>query len=83
MSATGTLELAKVFKENIFSCYEAPSLIHYDRDPRFMSEVFQNFVEMMARYNLRYRPQANGQEERRVKTMNHTVRVYEEYPLLA
>ncbi|POM67595.1 LOW QUALITY PROTEIN: Hypothetical protein PHPALM_16374, partial [Phytophthora palmivora] len=51
-----------------------------------MSEVFQKFSEMMqsrSRATLSYRPQANGQQERSVKTMIQTVRVYVEDPLQA
>ena len=44
-----------------------------------MSEVFQTFAEIMgskSRANLTYIPQANGQQERSVKTMIQTVRLY-------
>ena len=47
MSDTSALEVAKAFEENIFPRFGAPSLIRHDRDPRFMSEVFQTFAEMM------------------------------------
>ncbi|GMF31295.1 unnamed protein product [Phytophthora lilii] len=49
-----------------------------------MSEVFQAFAEMMefrSRATLSYRPQANGQQERSVKTVIQSVRVYVEDPL--
>ncbi|GMF45520.1 unnamed protein product [Phytophthora fragariaefolia] len=62
----------------------APSLVRHDRDPRFMSEVFQAFAEMMqsrSRATLSYLPQANGQQERSVKTVMQSVRVYAEDPL--
>jgi hypothetical protein len=51
-----------------------------------MSEVFQTFAELMqskSRATLSYRPQVNGQQERSVKTMILTVRVYVEDPLQA
>ncbi|KAG3082074.1 hypothetical protein PI125_g20012 [Phytophthora idaei] len=51
-----------------------------------MSQVFQKFSEMMqasSRATLSYRPQANGQEEKSVKIMIQTVRVYVEGPLQA
>ncbi|POM70934.1 Reverse transcriptase [Phytophthora palmivora] len=76
MAETGALEVAKVW------C----SVISHDRDPSFMSEVFQKISEMMqsrSRATLSYRPQANGQQERSVKTMIQTVRVYVEDPLQA
>ncbi|KAE8984695.1 hypothetical protein PR001_g23095 [Phytophthora rubi] len=86
MSETGALEVAKVFEECVFRRFRAPSLIRHDRDPRFMSEVFQKFSEMMqsrSRATLSYRPQANGQQERSVKTTIQTVRAYVEDPLQA
>ncbi|KAE8980835.1 hypothetical protein PR001_g24180, partial [Phytophthora rubi] len=86
MSETGALEVAKVFEERVFRRFGAPSLIRHDRDPRFMSEVFQKFSEMMqsrSRATLSYWPQANGQQERSVKTMIQTVRAYVEDPLQA
>ncbi|GMF46150.1 unnamed protein product [Phytophthora fragariaefolia] len=64
--------------------FGAPSLVRHDRDPRFVSEVFQAFAEMMqsrSRATLSYRPQANGQQERSVKTVLQSVRVYAEDPL--
>ncbi|OWY96947.1 reverse transcriptase, partial [Phytophthora megakarya] len=65
--------------------FGAPSLIRHDRDPRFMSEVFQAFAELIqarSRSTLRYRPQANGQQERSAKkTVMQSVKVYVEDPL--
>ncbi|POM69154.1 Reverse transcriptase [Phytophthora palmivora] len=86
MAETGALEVAKVFEENVFRRFGAPSLVRHDRDPRFMSEVFQKFSEMMqsrSRATLSYRQLANGQQERSVKTMIQTVRIYVEDPLQA
>ncbi|KAE8960771.1 hypothetical protein PR002_g30104 [Phytophthora rubi] len=86
MSDTGALDVAKAFEECVFRRFGAPSLIRHDREPRFMSEVFQAFAELMqsrSRATLSYRPQANGQQERSVKTMVQTVRVYVEDPLQA
>ena len=86
MSEIGAFEAAKAFEENIFRRFGGPSLIRHDRDPRFMSKVFQTFAEMMGsklRAKLSYRPQANGQQERSLKTMIQTVRVYVGDPLQA
>ncbi|KAE9017746.1 hypothetical protein PF005_g18990 [Phytophthora fragariae] len=83
MSDTGALDVAKAFEEYVFRRFGAPSLIRHDRDPRFMSEVFQAFAELMqsrSRATLSYRPHANGQQERSVKTMVQTVRAYVEDP---
>ncbi|OWY91874.1 reverse transcriptase [Phytophthora megakarya] len=84
MSDTDALIVAKVFEECIYRRFGAPSLIRHDRDPRFMSEVFQAFAELIqarSRSTLSYRPQANGQQERSVKTVMQSVKVYVEDPL--
>ncbi|OWY92291.1 LOW QUALITY PROTEIN: reverse transcriptase [Phytophthora megakarya] len=47
MSDTDTLTVAKVFEECIYRSFGAPSFIRHDRDPRFMSEVFQAFAELI------------------------------------
>ncbi|GMF49549.1 unnamed protein product [Phytophthora lilii] len=84
MSDTSAFMVAQGFEECVYRRFGAPSLIRHDRDPRFMSEVFQAFAEMMqsrSRATLSYRPQANGQQERSVKTVMQSVRVYAEDPL--
>ena len=87
MNDTSVLGVAaKAFEENTFRHFGAPSLIRNDRDSRFICEVFQTFAEMMqakSRATLSYRPRANVQQERSVKIMIPTVRVYEEDPLQA
>ncbi|POM69599.1 Reverse transcriptase [Phytophthora palmivora] len=84
MADTTALCVAKAFEECVYRRFGAPTLIRHDRDPRFMSEVFQAFAEMIqsrSRTTLSYRPQANGQLERSVKTVMQSVRVYAEVPL--
>ncbi|OWZ06938.1 LOW QUALITY PROTEIN: reverse transcriptase, partial [Phytophthora megakarya] len=84
MSDTDALTVVKVFEERIYRRFGAPSLVRHDRDPRFMSEVFQAFAELIqarSRSTLSYRPQANGQQERSVKTVMQSVKVYVEDPL--
>ncbi|OWY93015.1 LOW QUALITY PROTEIN: reverse transcriptase [Phytophthora megakarya] len=54
-------------------------MIRHDQDPRFMSEVFTRFRELLGsrqRSTLSYRPQANGQQERSVQTVIRSVRAY-------
>ncbi|GMF22371.1 unnamed protein product [Phytophthora fragariaefolia] len=63
--------------------FGAPSLVSHDRDPLY-ERSFQAFAEMMqsrSRATSSYRPQANGQQERSVKTVMQSVRVYAEDPL--
>ncbi|GMF32099.1 unnamed protein product [Phytophthora fragariaefolia] len=84
MSDTSALCVAQAFEECVYRRFGPPSLVRHDRDPRFMSEVFHAFAEMMqyrSRATLIYRPQANGQLERSVKTVMQSVRVYAEDPL--
>ncbi|GMF46115.1 unnamed protein product [Phytophthora fragariaefolia] len=84
MSDTSALCVAQAFEECVYSRFGAPSLVRHDRDPRFMSEGFQAFAEMMqsrSRATLSYRPQANDQQERSVKTGVQSVLVYAKDPL--
>ncbi|GMF49024.1 unnamed protein product [Phytophthora fragariaefolia] len=84
MSDTSALCVAQAFEECVYRRFGAPSLVRHDRDPLFMSEVFQAFAEMMqsrSRATLSYQPQANGQQERSVKTVMQTLRLYAEDPL--
>ena len=85
MRATGALIVAKAFEENIFRRFGSHILNRHDRDPQFMSEVFQTLAEMMgskSRATLSYIAQANGQQECGVKKMIQTVRVYVEDPVV-
>ncbi|OWZ02510.1 reverse transcriptase [Phytophthora megakarya] len=68
-----------LIKEQVFQRFEASSMIRHDQDPRFMSEVFTRFRELLGsrqRATLGYRPQANGQHERSVQTVIRSVRAY-------
>ena len=83
MKETDALSVAKAFEEVVFQRFGAPEVIRHDRDPRFMSEVFQEFTKLIksrSRATLSYRPQANGQQERSVMTVIQTVRMYVEDP---
>ncbi|KAG3212116.1 hypothetical protein PC129_g16921 [Phytophthora cactorum] len=84
MADTSALKVAQAFEECVYRRFGAPSMIRHDRNPRFMSEVLQTFADMMqarSRATLSYRPQANGQQERSVKSVMASVRVYVEDPL--
>ncbi|GMF45116.1 unnamed protein product [Phytophthora fragariaefolia] len=84
MSSTKAQDVAEVFEEYVFRRFGAPTMIRHDRDPRFMSETCKAFAELIqarSRATLSYRPQANGQQERSVKSIVHTVNVYVEDPL--
>ncbi|KAG3231248.1 hypothetical protein PI124_g23657 [Phytophthora idaei] len=84
MANTSALKVAQAFEECVYRRFGAPSMIRHDRDPRFMREVLQTFANMMqsrTRATLSYRPQANGQQERSVKSVMASVRVYVVDPL--
>ncbi|OWY95243.1 reverse transcriptase [Phytophthora megakarya] len=84
MADTTALRVGQAFEECVNRRFGAPPLIRHDRDPRFMSEVFPAFAGVMrsrSRATLSYRPQANGQQERSVKNVMQSVRVYTEDPL--
>ncbi|KAG3194636.1 hypothetical protein PC128_g9203 [Phytophthora cactorum] len=84
MADTSALKVAQAFEECVYRHFGAPSMIPHDRDPRFMSEVFQTFADMMqsrSRVTLSFRPQANGQPDPSVKSVIASVRVYVEDPL--
>ncbi|KAG3136361.1 hypothetical protein PC128_g25911 [Phytophthora cactorum] len=84
MADTSALKVAQAFKGGVYRRFGAPLMIRHDRDPRFMSEVFQTFADMMqarSRATLSYFPQANGQQERSEKSAMASVRVYVEDPL--
>ncbi|OWZ06604.1 hypothetical protein PHMEG_00021118 [Phytophthora megakarya] len=82
MTDATALRVTQAFEECVYRRFGAPSLIRHARDSRFMSKVFQSFTEMMqsrSRATLSYRPQ--DQQERSVKTVMQSVRVYAEDPL--
>ncbi|KAG3044553.1 hypothetical protein PI125_g27189 [Phytophthora idaei] len=84
MADTSALKVAQAFEECVYRRFGAPSMIRHDRDPRFTNEVFQTFADMMqarSSTTLSYRPQANGQQERPVKSVMASVKVYVEDPL--
>ncbi|POM65522.1 Reverse transcriptase [Phytophthora palmivora] len=79
MSVTTAQDVAEAYEERVFRNFGASSLIRHDQDPRFMSEVFKCFRELLGsrqRATLGYRPQANGQQERSVQTVVRAIKAY-------
>ncbi|KAK1940726.1 Retrovirus-related Pol polyprotein from transposon opus [Phytophthora citrophthora] len=79
MSITTAQDVAEAYEERVFRNFGASSLIRHDQDPRFMSEVFKCFRELLGsrqRATLGYRPQANGQQERSVQTVVRAIKAY-------
>ncbi|KAE8967052.1 hypothetical protein PR001_g28215 [Phytophthora rubi] len=79
MSSTTAQDVAEAYEEQVFRRFGGSSMIRHDQDPRFMSEVFTRFGELLGskqRATLAYRPQANGQQERSVQTVIRSVKAY-------
>ncbi|GMF22060.1 unnamed protein product [Phytophthora fragariaefolia] len=79
MSSTTAQDVAEAYEEQIFRRFGASAMIRHDQDPRFMSEVFTRFRELLGskqRVTLAYRPQANEQQERSVQTVIRSVKAY-------
>ncbi|OWZ12265.1 reverse transcriptase [Phytophthora megakarya] len=79
MSSITAKDVAEAYEEQVSQIFGASSMIRHDQDPRFMSEVFTRFREVLGsrqRATLGYRPQANGQQERSVQTVIRSVRAY-------
>ncbi|GMF33081.1 unnamed protein product [Phytophthora fragariaefolia] len=77
MRSTTAQDVAEVYEECVFRRFGASSMVRHDQDPRFMSEVFTRFRELLGskqRATLAYRPQANGQQERSVQTVVLSIR---------
>ncbi|OWY95208.1 reverse transcriptase [Phytophthora megakarya] len=79
MDSTTAQDVAEAYEERVFRNFGASSMIRHDQDPRFMSEVFTRFQELLnscQRATLGYRPQANGQQEQSVQTVVRSIRAY-------
>ncbi|POM74785.1 Reverse transcriptase [Phytophthora palmivora] len=79
MASTTAQDVAEAYEESVFRRFGASSVIRHDQDPRFMSEVFARFRDLIwskQRATLAYRPQANGQQERSVQTVIRSVKAY-------
>ncbi|GMF59212.1 unnamed protein product [Phytophthora fragariaefolia] len=79
MGSTTAQDVAEAYEELVFRQFGASSKLRHDQDPRFMSEVFSRFRDLLGsrqRATLAYRPQANDQQERSVQTVIRSVRAY-------
>ncbi|POM78897.1 Reverse transcriptase [Phytophthora palmivora] len=79
MGSTTAQDVAEVYEEQVFRRFGASSMLRHDQGPRFISEVFTRFRELLGskqRATLAYRPQTNGQQERSVQTVVRSIRAY-------
>ncbi|GMF50955.1 unnamed protein product [Phytophthora fragariaefolia] len=79
MSFTTAHDAAEAYEKQVFRRFGASVMIRNDLAPRFMSEVFTRYRELLGnkqRVTLAYRPQRNGQQERSVQTFIQSVKAY-------
>ena len=72
-------ELAKLFQRQVFRRHGIPEKLVSDRDPRFMSEFWQQlFRRLGTKLNIStaYHPQTDGQTERTNRTLEQIIRCY-------
>ena len=73
------VETANILIERIFSFHGFPTSIVSDRDPRFTSHFWQQFIANIKIYlnmTIAYHHQSNGQTERRIRTVRQCLRNY-------
>ncbi|MBW0473272.1 hypothetical protein O181_012987 [Austropuccinia psidii MF-1] len=76
------VDAALSFWNNIISTCGVPKIIISDRDPKFTSEFWTNFYDMLGTklsFSTAYHPQTNGLAERMIQTMEDILRRLCEY----
>ncbi|MBW0531571.1 hypothetical protein O181_071286 [Austropuccinia psidii MF-1] len=71
------MDTAFLFWNNIISTYGVPRTIISDRDPKFTSEIWTNFYEMLGTkllFSTAYHPHKDGLAERMIQTMKDILR---------
>ncbi|KAE8983048.1 hypothetical protein PR001_g23560 [Phytophthora rubi] len=79
VNSTTAQGVTTVNEKRVFWSLNANSLIQHDQDPRFMSEVFTTFGEILGsqqRSTPAYRLQDNDPQERSVQTVVGNIRAY-------
>ncbi|OWZ13882.1 reverse transcriptase [Phytophthora megakarya] len=79
MNSTTAQEVAEAYEERVFLRFGASAMIRNDQDPKSMREVFKCLRELLGsrqRATLGYRLEANGQQERSVRTVIRSDCVY-------
>ena len=76
VTATGTAEL---LKDNVFRRYRLPETLISDRDPRFASTVFQEWLKLLgikSAMSTTYHPQTDGATERLMQEIQAYLSIY-------
>ncbi|MBW0520054.1 hypothetical protein O181_059769 [Austropuccinia psidii MF-1] len=71
------MDTALLFWNNIISTCGAPKIIISDRDPKFTSEFWTNFYDMLGTkvaFSTVYHPQTDGLAESMIQNMEHILR---------
>ncbi|MBW0461513.1 hypothetical protein O181_001228 [Austropuccinia psidii MF-1] len=71
------MDTALVFWNNIIATCEVPKIFISDRDPKFTSEFWTNFYDMLGTklaFSTEYHPQTDGLAERMIQTMEDILR---------
>ena len=72
-------DYAKLFLENVFRNFGLPRVLISDRDPRFVSQFWQELFRIFGtdvRMSTAYHPQTDGQSEVTIRTLENFLRPY-------
>jgi len=75
-------DIAKLFMKKIFPLHGLPEVIISDRDPRFISDFWQQLQRTCGakvKLSTAYHPQTDGQSERAIRTLMDTLRCFATY----
>ena len=75
----GALEVARNFIAYIFVHHGLPQVIVSDRDPKFTSSYWREFMHYLGTqlsFSTAYHPQSDGQSERTIQTVEQILRCY-------
>jgi transposase InsO family protein len=71
--------IAELLQDNAFKCYGLPDTIISDRDPRFASAVFQEWLKLLgikSAMSTAYHPQSDGATERVMQEIQAYLSIY-------
>ena len=75
------MEYAQIFVDNVFRLHGLPEVIISDRDPRFTGKFWHALFDLLGmdlQFNTTFHPQADGQSEQMIQTLENFLRPYVE-----
>ena len=75
------MEYAQIFVDNVFRLHGLPEVIISDRDPRFTGKFWGALFNLLGTdlwFSTVFQPQADGQSERMIQTLENFLRPYVE-----